>query len=884
MVTPAAGFADFTWGSTKDDPLQALTSRPFVVRDAVPLGSAGTTRWLDEVESRLQGGIGGAALRSALTSAGVRYVLVRNDLRPDTVDSAGAQNLRVHEALAETGITAAASFGPPVTSPTGMEPETPDHTIDQRTRLPYPSIEIFDVGRAADAALVPGEGLVTVHGGAEDVADALASVDGAAAAVVGSDIGALPAGVRDRAADVLMDGNQSREVFFGRASNNTSQVLGPGDPRRTGRTVTDFVADPTAPQTERAWGGALRGVSASSSAADANASIRIGSGHGPTAAVDGDAGTAWLSGRYASAAGEWLQLDFARPTDVSSLSVRLEQSPRRLATPTEIRVDTDAGSATTQLVPLDARQDVRTAPGLTTRARITISEVAEGADANGVGLAEVSVPGIDGSTRLDVPPTDVEPSVVILRRTSDGTICVRLGRYPADVHLRRVATAGGGRWDPPDPSPVDTPERRGEGHRGRRPGDAVEHLLEGLTSADVTASSRAVPDPAGRPGAAMDGDLGTGWVASPTDPQPRLTITLARGGFGGPRAAPEGLLPRGVSCRGGRGVLRRRYARAHRRRLRGLPALGPEEVPEPEYCSSWTRLPFAPRTPPAGSGRCFRWASPSSVVPGFNPVGPLRPSSTSGAACGFGPDVVVDGTAHSTAVSGTVAQLLRGEPLSWTSCDGDSMSLGAGTTTIDAPQSAEFSPVSLVVDSRAAARVGSTSTSTLQTSTPVVVGRPDAAHLTLEVPSAKDDSVLVVHQNYSAGWVATDQGGEVLSPIRVNGWQQGWVVPAGLCPGRPRDLRSGRPLPRGSGRRLAARSAGPCCRLPVASTSRCPAIAGAGARGLAVERCTGGVPHDRCGPRGAGRGRVGVLASTALSRRATTLLVIGTGMSRRFSW
>ena len=47
LVTPSANFADFTWGSTKDEPLQALARRPTVVRDAVPLGSAGTTRFLD---------------------------------------------------------------------------------------------------------------------------------------------------------------------------------------------------------------------------------------------------------------------------------------------------------------------------------------------------------------------------------------------------------------------------------------------------------------------------------------------------------------------------------------------------------------------------------------------------------------------------------------------------------------------------------------------------------------------------------------------------------------------------------------------------------------------------------------------------------------------
>jgi arabinofuranan 3-O-arabinosyltransferase len=50
LVLPAASFADFNWGSTKDNPLQPLMRRPMVVRDAVPLGSAGATRFLDGVQ------------------------------------------------------------------------------------------------------------------------------------------------------------------------------------------------------------------------------------------------------------------------------------------------------------------------------------------------------------------------------------------------------------------------------------------------------------------------------------------------------------------------------------------------------------------------------------------------------------------------------------------------------------------------------------------------------------------------------------------------------------------------------------------------------------------------------------------------------------------
>jgi arabinofuranan 3-O-arabinosyltransferase len=38
--------------------------------------------------------------------------------------------------------------------------------------------------------------------------------------------------------------------------------------------------------------------------------------------------------------------------------------------------------------------------------------------------------------------------------------------------------------------------------------------------------------------------------------------------------------------------------------------------------------------------------------------------------------------------------------------------------------------------------------------------------------------VVVVPQNFNDGWRATTSG-TVLQPIRVNGWMQGWVLPAG---------------------------------------------------------------------------------------------------------
>jgi arabinofuranan 3-O-arabinosyltransferase len=187
LVVPAASFADFTWGSTKDEPFQALLKRPMAVRDAVPLGSAGTTRWLDEVERRLGSGVGDQTLRQALTRAGVRYVVVRNDLR---YDAQVTPTLAVHESLAESGISRVASFGPA----TGSTIEQPGVTLDGHMRLPYPSVEIFDVGETSAGRLVPESRLVQVRGAAEDVPAVLTALGGDRAAVTSSDAAASSTG------------------------------------------------------------------------------------------------------------------------------------------------------------------------------------------------------------------------------------------------------------------------------------------------------------------------------------------------------------------------------------------------------------------------------------------------------------------------------------------------------------------------------------------------------------------------------------------------------------------------------------------------------------------------------------------------------------------
>ena len=47
-------------------------------------------------------------------------------------------------------------------------------------------------------------------------------------------------------------------------------------------------------------------------------------------------------------------------------------------------------------------------------------------------------------------------------------------------------------------------------------------------------------------------------------------------------------------------------------------------------------------------------------------------------------------------------------------------------------------------------------------------------------PETRTEPVLLdVHENFNTGWVAT-AGGQPLSAVRLDGWQQGWLVPRGV--------------------------------------------------------------------------------------------------------
>ena len=212
------------------------------------------------------------------------------------------------------------------------------------------------------------------------------------------------------------------------------------------------------------------------------------------------------------------------------------------------------------------------------------------------------------------------------------------------------------------------------------------------------------------------------------------------------------------------------------------------------------------------------------TIPGLAGLRVAAPSgqATFRLACGQGPTVSVDGKQYPTEVTGTVADLVQSLPVQVRLCARAEARAPApglrreGATkerTSDegggrGPERAEASagntvqvalskgqhwllatPSSafVVTDLDLRTAPGGTAASSASAATPaaaVSAGQRTAALLTWQAdhrsvrigPGA--ESYLEIHENFNAGWSAT-LNGRPLTAVRLDGWQQAFIVPAG---------------------------------------------------------------------------------------------------------
>ena len=768
LILPGGSAPARWWGEPKDEPFQSVAATPWMVRDAVPLGSAGATRLLDEVGALVDQGRGGSELLGALRALGVTRILVPGDEVPGAGRSPGAV---VRAALDRSGARSIATFGDLIGG-SATKGQVSDWGLDR----PVPVVEIFAVPTRATIAptsTVPTEQVDRLAGGPE----AVGRLPWSAPAVLASDQDSLLATDPRRA--VLTDSLQRRQVAFGASRDLYGPLLAGGEHYPAQRPVHDYWPAPLDERTQAVerWqtvrdDGDVT-VSASSSLVEPDLGQQRDLAADAWRAFDASGETGWRSSGY-EPRGQWVQAEWPRVESMPD-AVTVVIDTTEGADVAAVSVVTDAGRERTPV----------TTPTLAGR----------GVDPARYAISAAVPAGPSKRLRLVVEATRGERSTVRILDIGAGVLprATPWVRLPAPTASTEVIALEATRDDRPACYPTSSgslacsPDRRrvGEEATGMRrealipqartfrvsgevvgTGVGADPLLRRLDGVRASSASRWFPEPGVSPELAVDGDPGTFWAAEPDDSSPVLSVSWP----GTRRVTGLRLTTSGDVA--GRRPTEVEVRIGTRTVHRVLDATGAASLPA--TTAHGLRITVTGTTDEVTSSPRGRRALPvvvGEVTLRGEPWGP-GPAADSPVSvpCGFGPTVQVGGTTLETTVNGTRHNLVTGGSLELRVC-GD-VDVPAGEQQIQALASAQFAVRSLVLDGREAGR-------STRAGVAVRTRSWGATSRTLEVsgPTTGKD-LLVVRENANPGWTAT-MDGVALDPVRVDGWAQAWVLPSG---------------------------------------------------------------------------------------------------------
>jgi arabinofuranan 3-O-arabinosyltransferase len=783
LVVPGAPFATQLWGTSHDEPLQVLGDSPWGVRDSIPLTPPQTIRALDSVQRLFAAGTPSAGLADTLARQGISYLVVRNDLDPDA--SRSARPLLVHRAVTGSPrLRKVAQFGDPV----GSEPVT-GFVSDSNLRPRYPAVEIYRVDAPTGGPyLADSDQMARVDGGPE----ALLRLDERRRLTGQPPLGpvlmtgdAVAAGLPVPVAAVT-DTPLARETDYGRVDDHSSAIRAVGDARRTFNRVPDYPA-PGADTVYGAWTGGR--LSASSSSSDSTVLPDVATAASPAAAIDADSATAWVSNALQSAVGQWLRVDFDHPVTNSVITI----TPSATTVGAQVRrVEIETSTGTTTLRFDEAGKPVTAALpyGETPWVRITAIGTDDGSPGVQFAITDLSITQYDAKgfahpvnirhTAL-VPPPPPNAAVAQWDLGPDP-----LGRPGCAMGLTNMQCAPSMALSAESPAsfsrtlsvPAPMSVMPTVWVRARSGPKLADLLAEPDTTAAHGDSDNV--DVLGAAYAATDGDPTTAWTAPQHVTQhktpPTLTLTLPQPTeVTGLRLTPSSssvpARPTMVGVDLGDGP-----------QTRTLEVSGPQTLSlQPRVTDSvtislldWkdvidrTALGFDQLKPPGLAEITALGTDGQPIAPADAARNRVRDITVD---CEHGPVIAIAGRFVHTHVHTTVGALLDGAPVTAHPCDADPVALPAGQQELVISPGPQF-----VVDG---AELSGPTSAPSATSTPASTGAWGPARREVHVAEAKTSRVLVVPESVNAGWVARTGTGDRLTPVIVNGWQQGWVVPAG---------------------------------------------------------------------------------------------------------
>ncbi|MGA9873595.1 MAG: alpha-(1-_3)-arabinofuranosyltransferase [Rhodococcus sp. (in: high G+C Gram-positive bacteria)] len=800
LVVPGAPFALQTWGLTRDEPLQALATTPWAVRDSVPLTPPGAIRALDSVQRLIADGRPSAGLADTLLGQGIHYVVVRNDLEPET--SRSARPVQVHAALdGSPGLRKVVEFGEDIAPGT-----VPGITVDGDLRPSYPAVEIYTVGSPGAVSgpyIVDLDRVPFVQGGPE-VVQRLDERRRSGApdpvpegpVILASDAAAAGIPV-DRV--TVTDTPMNRETDFGQVDSHSSALRSADEPRRSLNEVADYPVQ-GADTVDGEWEGAT--ITASSSASD---STQIGGtkpGSGVAAVVDGDLATSWVSNGIDNAVGQWLQLDFDEPVNGGLLNLRT--SPGTIGDPVKwLEITTPNGSTAARIDKPGDPMTVSLPGGSNAWLRITAKSTVDGTSGSQFGISELTVD--DYSNRDNPQPVSIVHRAVLPPVSSGADVQGwELGQeFPGrsgclDTEDRTRCSSGLsvapeelGRFSRTLAVPVGTAVLPELTLRTRQSPE-LETLLSD-TERPVASGDSDVGDLRGSAFAATDGDARTSWTApessieSRAGTQPTLTVelpqpTLVDGLTLTPSVGELPAHPTSVAVDLGSGPQVRTIDPDESTTIDLYPQVTDRivlSIVDWDDVLDKNSLGFVLPQPPG--------LAEVTVLSNGREVGsPLEEDRAITVACDVGPIMSIAGQTIRASVTATAAQFRSGDPLQATICEGPFPVPNDILNPIPLPEGKQ----DIVVDPGAAFFVDGIRLRTM----PVPAESPvssypraadttawDADHREITVSGSEGAKLLVVPESNNIGWRATAPDGSTLTPVTVDGWQQGWIVPEGTA-------------------------------------------------------------------------------------------------------
>ncbi len=819
---PGEDFGAYSWGVTEDPIPPGLLTRPYVARQVVPAGTPAAVNLLQSLDEPLQeGSLNFATLAPLARMMSVGSILLQSDLQYERYNLPLPQTLWQDFTPTPLGLTAPVPFGAPNPAPQIRYPMDNEARLALPPGAPQPpALAVFGVKgtrpivrteAVAAPLLLDGDGRGVVEAAATGLLNGNPTLLYSAA--LPGNAGGFAQAMRNGARLVITDSNLRAGQRWGTLDDNIGAVQGlakPLVPDPTDYMMPVFPGTGSASQTIAT----ITGVSAVRATEYGNP-VTYTPEDQPFNAIDGNPSTAWTFGAHSAIGGQRIRIDLSSSVRIDHIRLLQAAGTRHLT------------AVTVELNGRAVRRVNLTAASLTGQGQLVafpsqvvnrVDVIADGATGGAhkrydglgsVGLAEITIPGVAPAQEALRLPTD------LLSRAGAASLT-----HPLTILLSRIRAPKAPRTDPEAQISrtftLPTARTFAVGGSAEIATTAPDPVISQLTGSyqppssagaeivSASSSGRLIGDRSAGAMAAVDGNPATAWVPE-TGPQVGGWVQYQ---FNRPVTLDH--LDLQLINDGRHSVpTRLTLTVGSTTRTVDVPAV-PDGAGRPQGATSAVQVSFAPVT---GSSvrvtidavrqvRALDYYATYTGATDLLPVGiaelglPARaPATPTQIPTVCRSDLLrVDGHAVPVAISGSSSTALGGGQLSLVGCGADAagLHLSAGPHTIETagPAPSGWSIDNLTFNSAAGGGPQSLAAVSTTAATPAGGGaQPPALTVTHQNQTSTTVKVngngrpfwLILGQSLSKGWKATLPGGRSLGPpTLIDGYANGWYVPAGL--------------------------------------------------------------------------------------------------------